>query len=309
MLSVSPSKEDLRSMSDEFKDQTIVTQIPDLEGQEKKAYLIFLSGPLVGKIQELPEGKALSLGRGTDVDVTINDLGISRHHLDITLKKGVVKAKDSGSTNGTFINGHRITEQTLADGDKIQLSSATILKFAHQDDIEKVFHKELYKMAVIDALTGAYNKKYFEERFKEEFSYCLRSSVPLSLLMFDIDHFKQVNDTYGHPAGDFVLKHLSTLTRSVLRGEDIYCRFGGEEFIILLKGAHEAGAAILAERLRRLVESGHFEFEGKTIKVTISIGVATLNGRNFTNHADMLKLVDAFLYQSKNGGRNRVTTA
>src|SRR5262249_54235939 len=157
---------------------------------------------------------------------------------------------------------------TLSDGDKIQISSSTILKYAYQDKIENIFHNELYKMAVVDALTGAYNRRYFEERIKEEFSYCLRNRVPLSLVMFDIDHFKAINDTYGHPAGDYVLAHVATLTRSIVRGEDLLARFGGEEFMVILKATDAAGALMLGERLRRLIDESHFEFDGHKIHVT-----------------------------------------
>ncbi|MBI1908733.1 MAG: GGDEF domain-containing protein [Deltaproteobacteria bacterium] len=297
-------------MAEEFKEQTVVTNIPETSGayKEKQAYIIFLSGPLVGKIHLLEEGN-VTLGRGTDVSITIADLGISRHHITLHCKKGVVTVQDMGSTNGTYVNGHKVKEQVLQDGDKIQISSSTIIKFAHQDSIENIFHKELYKMAVVDALTGAYNKRFFEGRLKEEFSYCLRNKVSLSLLMFDIDFFKQINDTHGHRAGDFVLTHISTLTRSIIRQEDIYCRYGGEEFCVLLKGTEETGAAILAERLRRLIEECDFTFDDKIIRVTISIGVTTLKGQNFADSEAMMKLTDTLLYQSKNGGRNRVTTA
>ncbi len=290
----------------EIEDQTIVTKMPELSKKEKHAYVIFLSGPLMGKIHLLEEGKVV-LGRGVDVNLTINDLGISRHHAAIEYKKGKAILQDLGSTNGTYVNGQKMDKIELKDGDKIQISSSTILKYAYQDNIENVFHNELYKMAVVDALTGSYNKRYFEERIREEFSYCLRNNVPLSLMMFDIDHFKTINDTHGHPAGDFVLSHISTLAKSIIRSEDILARYGGEEFMVVLKATDAAGAIILSERLRRLVDESEFEFEGKKIHVTISLGVCTLNGQNFGSWENMLKLVDTLLYKSKNSGRNRVS--
>lgn len=296
-----------KKKEDETRDQTLVTAIPELgKEKEKHAYVVFLSGPLMGKIHLLEEGSVV-IGRGNDVDIPINDLGISRQHASIRFKKGKAVLKDLGSTNGTYLNGKRVDEMLLADGDRIQISSSTILKYAYQDKIENIFHEELYRMAVVDALTGAYNKRYFEERLKEEFSYCLRNQVPLSLVMFDIDHFKEINDTHGHPAGDFVLGHLSTLARSIIRNEDILARYGGEEFMIVLKTTDAAGALMLSERLRRLIEESRFEFEGKTIPVTISLGIATLSGKNLADWEAMVKLADALLYQSKNGGRNRVS--
>ncbi|QQR80193.1 MAG: GGDEF domain-containing protein [Deltaproteobacteria bacterium] len=292
----------------DFEDQTIVTSIPDLNNEkEKHAYIIFLSGPLMGKIHLLSHG-TVSLGRSNDVTIPINDLGISRFHAAIDYKNGHALLKDMGSTNGTYLNGQKVQSSELQDGDKIQISSSTILKYAYQDNIENIFHNELYKMAVVDALTGAYNKRYFEERLQEEFSYCIRNEVPLTLMMFDLDHFKNINDTYGHPAGDFVLEHISTLAKSIIRSEDILARVGGEEFIILLKATDIEGGLILAERLRRLVDESQFEFEGNTIHVTVSMGVATLNKKtSFSDAEALLKRADELLYNSKNSGRNQVS--
>lgn len=293
-------------MEEEFKDQTVVTNIPEGDKKEKHAYIVFLSGPLVGKIHLLEE-RAVTLGRAADSDIPINDLGISRHHLQIEFKKGKARIKDLGSTNGTYLNGHRIDEGPIEDGDKIQISSSTIFKYAFQDKVENIFHNELYRMAVVDPLTGAYNKRYFEERMNEEFSYCLRNKIPLSLLMIDIDHFKKVNDTHGHPAGDFILSQVAGLAKSILRNEDIFARYGGEEFVAILKATDGPGAKVLAERLRKIVEGMAFEFDGKTIPVTISIGIATLAGKNIPDCEAMIKIADQFLYHSKNAGRNRVS--
>lgn len=292
---------------DETRDQTVVTPIPGLDSKkEKHAYIVFLSGPLMGKIHLLEE-KTITIGRGVDVDIPINDLGISRRHISLAFRKGKTTLKDLQSTNGTFVNGQRVNEIVLRDGDKVQVSSSTILKYAYQDKIENIFHEELYKMAVVDALTGAYNKHYFEERIREEFSYCVRNQVPLSLLMFDLDHFKGVNDTYGHPAGDYVLSHVATLAKSIIRNEDLIARYGGEEFMILLKTTDSEGALMLSERLRRLIDESDFEFEGKKIHVTVSIGVATLTGKNLAGWEQMVKTADTLLYKSKNAGRNRVS--
>jgi two-component system cell cycle response regulator len=289
-------------------EKTIITSINGDKEKERHFYIIFLSGPLMGKMHLLEEG-TITLGRVGEVDIPINDLGISRKHCEILFHKDQAVLRDLGSTNGTFLNGKRVTEAELREGDKIQISSSTILKFDQQDKIENIFHKELYKMAVVDALTGAYNKRFFEERIQEEFSYCFRNKVPLSLVMFDIDHFKQVNDTYGHPAGDFVLSRIAALTKTIIRNEDVLARYGGEEFVVILKATDAEGALTLAERLRRLIEESEFDFEEKKIRITISIGVASLVGQNFANWETMLKLADSLLYKSKNGGRNRVSAS
>ncbi len=293
--------------SEDFPDETIVTTIPNFgKEKDKRAYIIFLSGPLVGKILLLEEG-TITLGRGTDIDTPINDPGISRHHATITYKRGRAILKDLGSTNGTYLNGLKVAEQELQDGDKIQISSSTILKYAYQDKVENVFHNELYKMAVVDALTGAYNKRYFEERLKEECSHGQRTKTPLSLILFDIDHFKKVNDTYGHPAGDYVLRHLTTLAKLVTRGDDILARIGGEEFAIILRNTDKEGTHLLCERLRRLIDESQFEFEGHQLHITISLGTTTYKGSRLADWEAFFKKTDQLLYKSKNSGRNRVS--
>lgn len=293
-------------MAEESRESTVVTPIPDIGKKEKHAYIVFLSGPLVGKIHLLDEG-TITLGRAADIDIPINDPGISRQHIQIAYQAGKARIRDLGSTNGTYLNGRRIQEADLKDGDKIQISSNTILKYAFQDKIENIFHTELYRMAIVDPLTNAYNKRYFEERLKEEFSYCLRNQIPLSLLMIDIDYFKAVNDTYGHPAGDYVLARVAEIAASIIRKEDILARFGGEEFAVILKGTDSGGAWTLAERFRKLVDEAVFEFDGKKIHATISIGVATLQGKNLVDYEQMIQRADTLLYRSKKEGRNLVS--
>ncbi len=288
-------------------EQTVITSISGIEREkDKQAYIIFLSGPLLGKMLLLEEGTVV-LGRVADVDIPINDLGISRRHCSIEYRNGKATLRDLGSTNGTYLNGQRVQEAELTDGDQIYISSSTIMKYTYQDQDENIFHKELYKMAIVDALTGTYNKRHFEQRMNEEFSYCFRNGVPLSLLMIDIDFFKKINDTYGHPAGDSVLTRVTALTKTVIRNEDILARYGGEEFVVILKGTDAEGAFVLAERLRNLIDTSPFEFEGHTIHVTISIGIASLAGQNLSDWQTMLKLADSLLYHSKNTGRNRVS--
>ncbi|PIR20181.1 MAG: GGDEF domain-containing protein [Deltaproteobacteria bacterium CG11_big_fil_rev_8_21_14_0_20_47_16] len=299
-------------MSKDTADRTVITAVHDItpDSEAKRAYILFLTGPLVGKIHLLEEGTT-SIGRSGDVDIAINDTRISRHHITIRAHGNKVSIEDLGSTNGTYVNGKRINGTTeLRDGDKIQLSSNTIFKFAWQDKTENIFHKELYKMAVLDPATALYNKRYFLERFTEEFSLAKRSKSPLSILIMDIDFFKKVNDTYGHLAGDLVLQQVGQLLKKLTRYEDVVARYGGEEFIVLLRGNGEDAAYLMAERIRKSIESSHFEFEGKQIPVTVSLGLCALptTDENITTEA-MIKIADERLYHSKESGRNRVTRA
>ncbi len=299
-------------MTKDVADRTVITAVHHIDpnSEAKRAYILFLTGPLVGKIHLLEEGTT-SLGRSSDVDIVINDNRISRHHVTLHTHGNKVAIEDLSSTNGSYVNGHRIQGVTpLSDGDKIQLSSNTIFKFAWQDKTENIFHKELYKMAVLDPTTALYNKRYFMERFAEELSLARRSKTPLSVLIMDIDFFKKVNDTYGHLAGDLVLQQIGQLLKQMTRHEDVVARYGGEEFIVMLRGSDEEAAYQMAERIRKEVESFVFEFEEKAIPVTISLGLCTLevDAEDITTES-MVKTADERLYASKQGGRNRVTRA
>lgn len=292
-------------------EHTIVTSLDDfVEGEsEKQAYILFLTGPLVGKMHMLAQGKT-SIGRSRDAVLTVNDNRISRLHVEIELNGNQVFVRDLGSTNGTYVNGKRVSELGLEDGDKIQVSSTTVFKFAWQDDTENIFHEELYKMAVVDTVTNIYNKRYLLDRLGEEFSHAKRTDLPLSLIMLDIDHFKSVNDTYGHLAGDMVLTQLARLLKEQKRAEDVLARYGGEEFGVLLRETNTEAAVALAERMRKIIDQETFVFQDQEIPVTISLGVATMTPeRQFANEKELIHSADKALYESKEGGRNRVTVA
>lgn len=300
-------KDKVPGISDRI-DKTVVSQIAELEEGIKKAIILFLSGPLVGKIHVLEQGLT-TVGRSPNNNITINDPRISRHHIKINVDGETVILEDLGSTNGTFINGSRAKVHQLQHGDKIQISSNTIFKFALQDKTENIFQEELYKMAVVDPVTNTYNKRFFLERLKEEFSHSRRAGISLSLLMIDIDFFKKVNDTYGHLTGDFVLYQLAKIFKSMMRTEDILARYGGEEFVAILRNTPEEGAFFLAERIRNAVAAKPIQFEEHQIPVTISIGVAVLDKEHdFKNIDEFIKLSDKNLYHSKENGRNRTTS-
>lgn len=288
-------------------DKTIVTSIEkvDLKGEEK-AYILFISGPLIGKMYLLEQAETV-VGRSDSSDICIADTRISRKHLRICLAEGQAVIEDLGSTNGTFVNGERVKSRLLQNGDKVHISSDTLFKFALGDEAERMFQEEMHQMANYDAVTGILNKHALAKRLKEEFSYAKRSGLGMSFLMIDIDFFKKVNDTHGHMAGDYVLSGVAERVGKAVRDEDILARYGGEEFAVILRGIDAKGAAVLAERVRALVASEPFKFEAKLIPVTISIGVASLAGDNFKTTEELIAKADEKLYQSKSGGRNRVT--
>ncbi|MEA2698683.1 MAG: hypothetical protein QOI66_2954 [Myxococcales bacterium] len=269
------------------------------------AYLLVLAGSSLGEMYRIEKEKTV-LGRGEKADIRLVDEGISREHAQLVREPDHVILEDLGSTNGTFCNGIRVTEQILVDGDKILLGSTTILKFTYHDKLDEAFQRQLSESALRDGLTKAFNKRYFGERLESEVTYAQRHKSPLSLIFLDIDHFKTINDTHGHPGGDFILTELASLVSEALRAEDIFARYGGEEFAIICRETEVRESAALAERLRAVVEGHSFMFEGKSVPVTISVGVAFMPDPGVQTGSDLVALADETMYRAKRGGRNRV---
>jgi diguanylate cyclase (GGDEF)-like protein len=270
-----------------------------------KAYLIVLAGSNVGEMYRL-EGPETLLGRGSDATIRLSDDGVSRRHARLLQLSGEVMIEDLKSANGTLVNGEAVSQRTLQDGDKIRLGSTTILKFTYHDQIDESFQQQMYDAALRDGLTKAFNKKYFLDRLETEIAYARRHRADLSLLMFDVDHFKSINDTFGHLAGDHVLGRLAKLAAHTVRTEDVFARYGGEEFAVMCRGVKLANAGILAERLRMCVESSSFEHEGSRMPVTISVGVAAHPDVPVETATQLIAAADEALYEAKRSGRNRV---
>ncbi len=290
------------------QDKTLVFRLDDIRTRQRteNAYLIVIAGKAIGKMYKLA-GEEMVIGRSPDAQVFLDDDGVSRRHARIErTDEGGLRLVDMHSTNGTWFNGGRIENRDLRDGDKFQIGSTTILKFSYQDALEEQFQQQLYDSATRDGLTRIYNKRFFLDRLQQEFSYSLRHRLPLSLLIFDLDHFKQINDTLGHPVGDAVLQELAHRIGDTLRTEDIFCRYGGEEFAIIMRESPAEKAALAAERVRRLVAGAPFSHEGGSLPVTISVGVATLEAGNFSSPAALVAEADRQLYDAKQRGRNRV---
>jgi two-component system, cell cycle response regulator len=296
-----------------FEDTTRMAPAPGPQaGEGNAAYLVVLAGSNVGEMYKVDKERTV-MGRGESVDIRLFDEGISREHAQVVqenLEGGTQSVlEDMGSTNGTFCNGARVQRQILAEGDKILLGSTTILKFSYQDKLDEMFQRQMSESALRDGLTKAFNKRYFTERVESEYLYAVRHDVPVSLMFIDIDHFKRINDVHGHPAGDYVLVELAKLAHGCLRNEDIFSRYGGEEFAVISRGTDLAEAQVLAERLRSAVETHAFSYEGKSIAVTISVGVARAPRAGVTSPADLVAIADETMYLAKRSGRNRVCVA
>jgi two-component system cell cycle response regulator len=287
---------------------------PDKQGDEgvgappAAAYLVVLAGSNVGEMYKLETDRVV-IGRSDRASLRFIDDGISREHVAILKSAGQFVIEDLGSTNGTYCNGQRIQRHALAEGDKILLGSATILKFSYQDRLDEAFQRQMSESALRDGLTRAYNKRYFGERLESELQYALRHTTPLALVFMDIDHFKRINDTHGHQAGDHVLMQLATLMLSALGEDQLLARYGGEEFAIVARGAGRGEAMILSERLRAAVEAQPFVYDGARIPVTVSVGVASVPGAGVASAADLVSRADDALSRATRGGRNRVVFA
>jgi two-component system, cell cycle response regulator len=280
-------------------------------GTRDRAYLIVLAGAAVGEMYKVPRSEA-KIGRGQGCEIRLPDDGVSRHHARLISEGEHILIEDLESRNGTFLNGNKVSKMVpLADGDKIQIGRTTILKFSYHDALEESFHEQMYESALRDALTKLFNKRYFLDRLDGELRFARRHSTTVAVLMADVDHFKAVNDTHGHLAGDAVLANVSQIIARAVRNEDVVARFGGEELAIILRQIPVEAAFHLAERLRRLVETaGTIVGDGpekKTVKVTVSIGVAAFPLDGIDSVTKLIEHADQALYRAKNGGRNRVS--
>ncbi len=276
------------------------------ETSEKRPCLIMIKGDFIGQVYELTNDVTM-IGRSDDVDLVVSDISISRKHAMIVARVDGFHLSDLGSTNGCWVNRERVVAPTsLDEGDKVTLGEV-VFKFSFQDEDDTQYHMMLRNMAIKDGLTRIYNKRYFSEILAKEFDYNRRNHVGLSLILFDIDHFKQVNDTWGHPAGDFILKHLAQLIESDARGYDVFARYGGEEFIFLLRGAPLNAAVAIAERVRAEIEQHIFSYDGQDLRVTVSLGVSWWSGdESMVSPVSLVEAADKRLYEAKHGGRNRV---
>jgi diguanylate cyclase (GGDEF)-like protein len=277
---------------------------------ERKGTLTFLSGARPGQLIPIEAGE-LTVGRTDEATLQIDDDSLSRKHARFFTLLGAYYVQDLQSTNGTFVDGARITQPVkLEDGNRIQLGLSTVLRFSLTDKTVVEEAKRLYEAAVRDALTGAYNRQFLDERLKSEWAFAKRHGSRLSVIFVDADHFKKVNDTHGHAGGDAVLRALGAVLMRRLRTEDVVARYGGEEFVLLVRGVSQQSAATLAERIRADVQALDIEHEGKRIPVTVSVGVATHGAECESESVEaLLARADAALYKAKETGRNRVVVA
>jgi diguanylate cyclase (GGDEF)-like protein len=214
--------------------------------------------------------------------------------------------EDAGSRNGTYCQGMLLAgPKQLVEGDRINMGATTAFRFSLQDGIELGAIRQTLELMTQDPLTALLNRRELQERFAAELAFARRHGTPLAVLLMDIDRFKHINDEYGHLVGDIVLREAaSTLTRA-LRTEDVFARYGGDEFALAVRGIERSGVEALAERMRASVQDMTLGGSSGELKITVSLGVAMLA----PDHADVDDLMadaDKALYRAKELGRNRV---
>ena len=266
---------------------------------------IYPSGPTRGRRYPLG-GEMVVLGRSDAATIQVQDNSCSRNHARIESSPSGFYLTDTKSLNGTFVNDQPTRgAYLLQDGDYIRIGNA-IYRFLAGGNIEAEYHEEIYRLTIIDGLTQIHNHRYLVEFLDREVARSQRHQRPLSVLMFDLDKFKAVNDQFGHLCGDYVLRELSNRIRHSVRREDLFARYGGEEFSLVLVETNKEQALEVAERLRQGVADKPFWFESMPIPVTVSVGLASLENDDSISAEQLLKTADDNLYKAKRGGRNRV---
>jgi diguanylate cyclase (GGDEF)-like protein len=300
-------------VADDCEETTVILNARELKDYERapakdRHLLVRIQGWQIGNVVTLT-GKPMRVGRRQECELWLNEPGISREHARIVPDLNGYVLEDLNSSNGSFIHGAPVTRRRLVDGDVVQFGPLAAFRYSITDSQQEQMLRQLYASIVTDALTGAYNREHFDQRLSAELSYARRHKSELSLIMFDIDHFKSINDRHGHPAGDHVLREVSRVTASTLRSEDVFARYGGEEFAVILRNIDLDGAHRAGERVRANVSALNVDHEGTQIRVTVSAGCATLKCCPEPSRTALIALADRRLYAAKRGGRDRIVAS
>lgn len=278
--------------------------------------LVSLNGDLIA-VPILLEREQVTLGRALETDVRINDFRVSRQHAQIVTIQNIEEGtenyllRDLHSRNGTFLNGEKIVQEFLQNGDKITIGEQ-IFRFDLMDEIDHEYQRQIRRLLSHDDLTGLLSSRSFFSELRREAARSSHLKKPFCVLMMDVDHFKNVNDTYGHLTGSKTLEEIGSCITQNLRTGDVAARFGGEEFAAFLLDAEPAQGIVAAERFRSAIESYKFtvikrgQFPG-VHHVTISVGMASFP-HDSHDPIELIEMADSALYQAKREGRNRIST-
>lgn len=278
---------------------------------ESEASVVLIAHPqqqMLGRRFTLQRDGVLEIGRLDEADIGLPEVpSVSRRHARLVYETDGIHLEDMGSTNGVFVNDQQISGRVpLASGDRFQVG-AVHFKLLLEHDVERAYYETVYRLLVYDTLTETLNRRRFEEDLQREFSRAVRHQRPLSLILFDVDGLKRINDRYGHLRGDSVLKELAALCHRVIRPEQTFARLGGDEFGIICPETPLDGGATLAEKLRDKIASAGLAAEAAGEPATCSFGVAEL-GSATRSTEELYAEADRALYRSKSGRGNRVST-
>jgi two-component system cell cycle response regulator len=276
-----------------------------------RATLTVLAGVEPGSVLALV-GRETIFGRSSEATISIDEPSISRRHARIVhAEDGRYFIEDLSSRNGTFVNGSPVRRIQLRSGDRVQLGRVSLFRFALVDEREETLQRRLYESSTRDSLTGLTNRRCLLERLSQEIARGGVERTDTGLLMIDVDHFKRINDAFGHLAGDQVLRALAMAAEKTLRAGDLFGRFGGEEFMAVICGTTRDDLVSLAERMRGSLAGVRVEVGGGSVGITVSIGVALwsecASERASTEVMDLVALADERMYAAKRAGRDRVS--
>ncbi len=284
-------------------DRTVRVAPPSLQSEARPWCLVVVSGTGIGSRFDL--GEFATIGRESGVDIRLPEPSVSRMHCRVWRKRGGYWVTDLGATNPTRVNGMKVESMPLLEGDILTVGDI-MLKMLGPRSPENALVAALHDQATRDNMTGLANRRFFRAAMEREFAGTQRGRQ-VALLVVDVDHFKQINDKWGHPVGDRVLVAVARTMVDRLRSSDLAGRIGGEEFAVLLPDTPEADAIKVAENLRASLEAMVIEEEGQGIPVTASVGVAVASAGTDATADVLYARADAALYESKRTGRNKVT--
>ncbi len=292
-----------RGPSEVSEVQTRSTEISNIAERAagRPAALVVIYGPDVGRKIDV-RGRALSIGRSSACDIPLELKSVSRRHAEVTTRGERVFLRDGGSTNGTYLNDGRVDEAELRNGDLIKIGRV-IFRFIAGSNIESLYAEEVYRLKSVDGLTQVFNRRHFLDALEREISRCQRHHRDLALLLIDADRFKEINDRFGHVAGDAVLKEVASVMKRLIRREDVLARYGGEEFALILPEAGGGLALRTAEKIRKKISSRRFRHDGRAISLSVSIGIAPLGDRA-KSATELIARADEKLYEAKRKGGN-----
>ncbi len=283
---------------------------PARPATERRPYLLVLSGPQLGEIFPLDPEREIVLGRDPASEIRLRDTGVSRRHAGIVASPSGARLRDLGSTNGIFVEGIRVADCVLQDGQRVQMGMHTALKYCLCDELEIGYQRRLAEGALLDPETGLFNRRHFDDRLSAELVTSSRYTRPMSLLLVDVDGFSRVNEAHGRAAGDEALGLVSRLVRSAVRREDILARISGEQFGVVARETPLSAGRALGERIRKSVERGHLSVRGQDLSLTVSVGVVGVDTIvtyvATRTETDVLLLAEAALRRALDAGGNRV---